>query len=1041
MENLSDFFAKSWWLRGRFDHESLDHFAAFLMLETDLNGMPLHKTLTGSTAEFYIKTIDVCTHDIDLMMYTDAQLAFDDDLPTLPKNYKQPKINIQCFKLESYEDQPGYVRLRRSGDLKYLCTRGTFIFLKTTSKFEFLERYIPQPLYATARGPFCKYIARDHDNQDSFPHGPSAQTQLSYNTRFIDCDEVFCIRCPHWPSQAEEWPLRMRSHGWPPEDMIRRVVEGGCDVVAVAHPDFQDDPLQWRFSFSRAEVVLLNSWTPVQQVVYHMLRCFAKRELIWDGGKRNEKAFCNYHVKTLVLWACESRPKEWWDSFCAVILCSVLLGELRQRLIDRKLPNYFLSQSNILNHDFEPVAARELETVLLKYSSEISLSQFFERYYIRGNRENFARLSKDIIGSSSILNGSGQTKLSVASQLISCLPLIHQACDEALSCEIQSVTELSRLPIDIRVGHVQPYSFNVYMKEYRFKFDEALFDRAGACFVDYSKSLLWLNLSEKIKSSEIPCDRDCALNVIVELLPASESAGVCPCESKWLREKRRKIYALHRKSLRAIMRLENRRYGIPLISKKSVINKATIKGRSFVVLVDSSGTILVDEELKYTKIVDEKPPWAASHREQYETSKTFLDKAEDILLCMNIRNLTGIDLELMVLLSLDCLKKCFLSRDKDYMSTRCPALLCIAALFYHREQYSISANLCSIVIRQERTDSGEAGRLIATKHRLKGKCLLFLDDFRKFVGFFRILLLVKQRYFKRRISRKKGESSFHCSAFIFANYLMTLCEQRASKTNLTLGSTASEERVTALDVYLTSVSSSRNIFQAPLESSLTLDDSISLQEGSGLPKCVFDQLCGDNERLLSVLMELSLRHLFSFFALISPHLGVCCAVEPCYRALYLYGCKRYEETLRLCDGILEHCNDDSNAEVSILSHVFILSPLDAFFDIDIQSLNGLYALCQACLDQKSLSSANVYLRRAGYAYHGASRLLVPSESTYSEREHFVGARFLAYYLRLRCLMNCGSSIEEIYQTFRNLKGRLFFERVIEQFMRQTVKRL
>jgi hypothetical protein len=29
---------------------------------------------------------------------------------------------------------------------------------------------------------------------------------------------------------------------------------------------------QWRLSFSRAETVLLNSWTPKQQIVYHILR-------------------------------------------------------------------------------------------------------------------------------------------------------------------------------------------------------------------------------------------------------------------------------------------------------------------------------------------------------------------------------------------------------------------------------------------------------------------------------------------------------------------------------------------------------------------------------------------------------------------------------------------------------------------------------------------------------------------------------------------------------------------------------------------------
>ena len=57
---------------------------------------------------------------------------------------------------------------------------------------------------------------------------------------------------------------------------IECIVNNGCDVVHVAHPQCRYDEvmnkLQWRLSFSRAETVLLNSWSPKQQLVYHVLR-------------------------------------------------------------------------------------------------------------------------------------------------------------------------------------------------------------------------------------------------------------------------------------------------------------------------------------------------------------------------------------------------------------------------------------------------------------------------------------------------------------------------------------------------------------------------------------------------------------------------------------------------------------------------------------------------------------------------------------------------------------------------------------------------
>jgi len=39
---------------------------------------------------------------------------------------------------------------------------------------------------------------------------------------------------------------------------------------------------QWRLSFSHAEIAHLNSWTPVQQIVYHMLRILIKAKRLAD---------------------------------------------------------------------------------------------------------------------------------------------------------------------------------------------------------------------------------------------------------------------------------------------------------------------------------------------------------------------------------------------------------------------------------------------------------------------------------------------------------------------------------------------------------------------------------------------------------------------------------------------------------------------------------------------------------------------------------------------------------------------------------------
>jgi len=118
-------------------------------------------------------------------------------------------------------------------------------------------------------------------------------------------------------------------------------------VVGAVHPICKgkdvENRFQWRLSFSRAEVTLLNSWTPVQQIVYHMLRFFMKQKVFsktdvdknpnlpskTDDEDQDLPKMCNYHIKTLMLWGCEQRPQSWWSAESSIVkLCCSLLDKL-----------------------------------------------------------------------------------------------------------------------------------------------------------------------------------------------------------------------------------------------------------------------------------------------------------------------------------------------------------------------------------------------------------------------------------------------------------------------------------------------------------------------------------------------------------------------------------------------------------------------------------------------------------------------------------------------------------------------------------------
>ena len=67
-------------------------------------------------------------------------------------------------------------------------------------------------------------------------------------------------------------------------------------------------------SFSMAELIIIRSWTSSQRIAYRALRLLYKKhaDTIAKSGQNKETVLCTYYFKTLMLWACEERPAEFW---------------------------------------------------------------------------------------------------------------------------------------------------------------------------------------------------------------------------------------------------------------------------------------------------------------------------------------------------------------------------------------------------------------------------------------------------------------------------------------------------------------------------------------------------------------------------------------------------------------------------------------------------------------------------------------------------------------------------------------------------------
>jgi len=193
------------------------------------------------------------------------------------------------------------------------------------------------------------------------------------------------MRCPKWPPQAAAWPRRPRNHGWPDSATVQRVVNGGCDVVPVAHYLYRDDEWvykrQYRLSFSRAEIVLLNSWMSVQQIVYHMLRVFMKSEQLTDNDT-GEGPLSNYHIKTLMLWACEQKPARWWtDELNIIEICVEMLHTFAFWLYGVRCKHYFISACNLFEHIANSFYTK-VTAILLMSTTRASICKWYIDNYI-----------------------------------------------------------------------------------------------------------------------------------------------------------------------------------------------------------------------------------------------------------------------------------------------------------------------------------------------------------------------------------------------------------------------------------------------------------------------------------------------------------------------------------------------------------------------------------------------------------------------------------------------------------------------------------
>ena len=200
----------------------------------------------------------------------------------------------------------------------------------------------------------------EHWSLDDNPSGPGT-------------DYVPSIHCAFWPDDASEWIERLRPSGWPTPHDVSSIVNFGCHLVPIGHPQSETRSLEWRISFSMAERTLVWSFNHVQIQCYALMKIILK-EFIKEKCNPDNQVLCSYFIKTFLFWKYEIKDLKFWQENNLRECIKYLLVEFRQGLNEGVIQHYFFQRFNLLSVKLTSEAKIELLQLLdIIIQSDISI--------------------------------------------------------------------------------------------------------------------------------------------------------------------------------------------------------------------------------------------------------------------------------------------------------------------------------------------------------------------------------------------------------------------------------------------------------------------------------------------------------------------------------------------------------------------------------------------------------------------------------------------------------------------------------------------
>ena len=306
------------------------------------------RMFSGSSAE----GVSIPGSDVDVMYWQKHHIVAQDE-SQIPRHHNKPNV----FLLRRNRRCPGFVKLEcLSPCSATLDVR--FSLTNIEGRQYFASRRFTQ---------FHLSISAQTQRLDEI-HGPSVTRTPSLG---VEHDNVQCLRCHFWPDEAYEFITRDRPHGWPPEPLIQQILSDGIHLVPIGSRSrkvqgtWEHDSLEWRYSFSMAELTLIHSFNAIQFRMYGLLKLILKDVL---KPRLPKDTLCSYFMKTTLMWEIEESSQDIWQEKNLILLLNKCLKRLCSYAYQEKCPSYFMPTQNIFHGKvYGDVAVQTYEVMTQMY--------------------------------------------------------------------------------------------------------------------------------------------------------------------------------------------------------------------------------------------------------------------------------------------------------------------------------------------------------------------------------------------------------------------------------------------------------------------------------------------------------------------------------------------------------------------------------------------------------------------------------------------------------------------------------------------------